>query len=205
MAPVTIKRPRKWIYSCKGRPKSCQVILKAEKFVLFGNYNASKIWLYQLLPASPFSSAKWNYFKMERSSKGRQCITDVIWRNEGSIVYINDSRNTRVSFFKKKSNSFGFFVIVILKASPFMYQLLHKGIIKKIPMSGRRKEPILGYVSKNYEKIIQTVIRVKVTKKQYTQEQMVYAQPRITRWPGCDTRFLRCTQVGLVPFIHLIL
>ena len=65
VAPVTIKRPRKWIYLCEGRPKSCQVILKAEKWVLFGNYNASKIWLYQLLPASPFSSAKWNYFKME--------------------------------------------------------------------------------------------------------------------------------------------
>ena len=44
---------------------SCQVILKAEKCVLFGNHNASKIWLYQLLPASPFSSEKWNYFKME--------------------------------------------------------------------------------------------------------------------------------------------
>ena len=65
VAPVTIKRPRKWIYSCEGRPKRCQVILKAEKCVLFGNHNASKIWLYQLLPASPFSSAKGNYFKME--------------------------------------------------------------------------------------------------------------------------------------------
>ena len=30
VAPETIKRPRKWIYSCEGRPKSCQVILKAE-------------------------------------------------------------------------------------------------------------------------------------------------------------------------------
>ena len=65
VAPVTIKRPRKRIYSREGRPKSCQVILKAEECVLFGNYNASKIWLYQLLSASPFSSAKWNYFQME--------------------------------------------------------------------------------------------------------------------------------------------
>ena len=65
VAPVTIKRPRKWIYSCEGRPKRCQVILKAEKCVLYGNHNASKIWLYKLLPASPFSSAKWKYFKME--------------------------------------------------------------------------------------------------------------------------------------------
>ena len=34
----------------------------SKKCVLFGNHNASK---YQMLPASPFSSAKWNYFKME--------------------------------------------------------------------------------------------------------------------------------------------
>ena len=100
VAPVTIKRPRKWIYSCEARPKSCQVILKAEKCVLFGNHNASKIWLYQLLPASPFSSAKWNYFKMELDVDPRRDDDASPTLTEG-IVYIKWQQKHSGKYFSK--------------------------------------------------------------------------------------------------------
>ena len=67
--PVTIKRPKNEFIHTKADWRKSYVILKAEKCVLFGNHNASK---YQLLPASPFSSAKWNYFKMELDVDSRR-------------------------------------------------------------------------------------------------------------------------------------
>ena len=120
--PVAIKRLRKWIYSCEDHPKSCYVILKAEKCVLFGNHNDRN---YQLLPASPFSSVKWNYSKMEPDVD-----PEVIWRNVGSIVYIKwQQEHSGKPFFQNKIKFLGFFLIVLVKASLFMYQLLHVWLI----------------------------------------------------------------------------
>ena len=128
--PVTIKQPRKMNLLCEGRHKSCQVILKAVNANYLKTTMPARFHCTKLLPASYFSTAKRNHFKMEqwcRPSKGRRCITDVIWKNEDWIVYKKRQQKHSGKHLKKKKKNY-FWVsmsyIVLVKTFPFMYQLL---------------------------------------------------------------------------------
>ena len=62
---MTIKQPRKMNLLCEGRHKSCQVILNADNANYLKMTMPARFDFTKLLPASPFSSAKRNCFKME--------------------------------------------------------------------------------------------------------------------------------------------
>ena len=109
------QQPRKMNLLCEGRHKSCQVILKADnanylKMTMPARFDCTK-----LLPASPFSSAKRNCFKMELEVDPRKDDDASPTPSERMKVELftkNYSRNTQVSiFFEIKFNFLVFCVV----------------------------------------------------------------------------------------------
>ena len=95
--PVTIKQPRKMNLLCEGRHKSCRAILKTDNAIYLKTTMPARFDCTKLLPASPFSSAKRNCFKMKLDVDPRRDDDAPPTSTERMKVELytkNDSRNT---------------------------------------------------------------------------------------------------------------